>query len=82
MEHSNLPLRYWLATIAFLKIMGKNISALKLQKEFGYKRYEPIWLMLKKIKNMSEADYFIYKISDYIELDKNTINLKNNKNLQ
>ncbi|MEA1981229.1 MAG: hypothetical protein U9N54_09675 [candidate division Zixibacteria bacterium] len=76
MEHSNLPLKYWLSTIAFLEIMRKNISALELQKEFGHKRYEPIWLMLKKIRNMSEADYFIYKITDYIQLDKDENEIK------
>ncbi|HCC71783.1 MAG TPA: hypothetical protein DEQ09_11630 [Bacteroidales bacterium] len=76
LEHSNLPLKYWLSTIAYLKIMKKNISALELQKELGYKRYEPIWLMLKKIKNMPEADYFIYKVSDYIHLDENENRIK------
>ena len=70
-EHSNLPLRYWLATMAYLNIIEKKISALELQKEFGHKRYEPIWLMLKKIKNMSETECFIYnKIPDYIQLDE------------
>jgi len=72
-ENSNLPLKYWLSTIAYLNIIGKKISALELQKEIGHKRYEPIWFMLKKIKNMSEADYFLYKVSDYIQLDRNEI---------
>lgn len=82
MEHSNLPLNYWLSSIAFFNIMKENISALELQKEFGHKRYEPIWLMVKKIRNQSEADYFIYKISDYIAFDKNSIRLKNNKDFK
>ena len=74
MAHSNLSLRYWMATIAYLNLIEKEITALELQKEFGHKRYEPIWLMLKKIKNMSETDYFIYhKISDYIKLDESII---------
>ncbi len=79
MEHSNLPLKYWLSSIMFFNIMEKNISAHKLQKEFGHKRYEPIWLMVKKIRNISEADYFTYKISDYIAFEKKSINLKKNK---
>lgn len=71
MEHSNLPLRYWMATIAYLNLIEKEITALELQKEFGHKRYEPIWFMLKKIKNISEPDYLLNKISDYIQLDRN-----------
>ena len=82
MEHSNLPLKYWLSSIAFFNIMKENISALELQKEFGHKRYEPIWLMVKKIKNITEEDYFIYKISDYIALDKNSIYLKNTEDFK
>jgi len=78
-EYSNLPLKYWLSTIAYLNIIGEKISALELQKELGHKRYEPIWLMLKKIKNISEADNFIYKVSDYIQLKENEIKYINNK---
>jgi len=81
-EHSNLPLKYWLSTIAYLNIIGKEISALELQKGIGHKRYEPIWFMLKKIKNISKADNFLYKISDYIQIDENGIKYINNKNSQ
>jgi len=79
-EHSNLPLKYWLSTIAYLNIIGERISALELQKELGHKRYEPIWLMLKKIKNISGNDNFLYKISDYIQVDENGIKYINKKN--
>lgn len=76
-EHSNLPLKYWLSTIAYLNIMGEKISALQLQKELGHKRYEPIWFMLKKIKNISETDNFLHNISNYIQVDENGIKYKN-----
>ncbi len=78
-EHSNLPLKYWLSTIAYLNIMGEKISALELQKELGHKRYEPIWFMLKKIKNSSETDNFLHKISDYIQVGENGIKHVNKK---
>jgi hypothetical protein len=77
MENSNLPLKYWMSSIVFFNIMKEDISALALQKEIGHKRYEPIWSMVKRIKNMTEADHFIYKISDYIAIKKDTIYLKN-----
>jgi len=81
-EHSNLPLKYWLFTIAYLNIIGEKISALELQKEIGHKRYEPIWFMLKKIKNISKADNFLYKIADYIQIDENGIKYIDYKNSQ
>jgi len=37
---------------------------------------------LKKIKNISKADNFLYKISDYIQIDENGIKYINNKNSQ
>ncbi len=76
MEHSNLPFRYWLSSITFFRIMQERMSALALQKEFGHKRYEPIWSMLKKIKNVAESDFFIQRIPDYIVFDKNSVRLK------
>ena len=56
MENSNLPIQYWLTVIAFLSTTDKNISALKIQKELGHNRYEPILRMVKKIKRMPETD--------------------------
>jgi hypothetical protein len=77
MENSNLPLKYWMSSIVFFKIMKEEISALALQRAIGHKRYEPIWLMVKRIKNMTDADFLIRKISDYIAIERNSIYLKN-----
>ena len=74
-ENSNLPLKYWLSTIAYLNIAGQKISALELQKELGHKRYEPIWCMLKKIKNSTETDNSLCKVLDYIQVDENGVKL-------
>ena len=56
MENSNLPLQYWLSVIAYISATGDNISALKLQKALGHKRYEPILRMVKKIRCIPETD--------------------------
>lgn len=66
MENSNLPLQYWLSAIAYLSATGENISALKLQKELGHNRYEPILRMLKKIRCLPETDILKQKILQYI----------------
>lgn len=73
MENSKLPFKYWLFTIFLIETTDNDFSTLELQKVIGHKRYEPIWLMLKKTKSLSEADNFLCKISDYIQIDKNKI---------
>ena len=78
MENSNLPFKYWLFAIFLIETTDHEFPALELQKEIGHKRYEPIWAMLKKIKNLPEADNFLCKISDYIHMDENGIKYKEN----
>ena len=70
MENSNLPFKYWLTAIAFLSTTKKSISALELQRELGHKRYEPIWLMLHKIRSILGKRDSLYDLSNYIELDE------------
>jgi len=70
MENSNLPFRYWLTAIAFMSTTKKSISALELQRELGHKRYEPIWLMLHKIRSVLGKRDSLYELSNYIELDE------------
>jgi len=65
MENSNLPLQYWLSVIAYLGNTSDNISALKLQKELGHNRYEPILRMVKKIRDIPESDFMKQKIVEY-----------------
>lgn len=70
MENSNLPFKYWFTAIAFLSATKKSISALELQRELGHKRYEPIWLMLHKIRTVLGKRDSIYELSNYIEMDE------------
>ena len=70
MENSNLPFRYWFTAIAFLSATKKSISALELQRELGHKRYEPIWLMLHKIRSVLGKRDSLYELSNYIEMDE------------
>jgi len=65
MENSNLPIQYWLSVIAYLGTTKENVSALKLQKELGHKRYEPILRMVKKIRSSPESDFMKQKIVEY-----------------
>ncbi len=70
MEASKLPFRYWLASMAFLTSTKKSISALELQRQLGHKRYEPIWLMLQKLRLVMRYRDSQYQLTEYIELDE------------
>ena len=80
MENSNLPFKYWLTAIAFLSATKKSISALELQRELGHKRYEPIWLMLHKIRTILGKRDSRYELSNFIEMDEAFFESVNSKN--
>lgn len=50
MEYSKLPLRYWVLAMLYMASMKKPISAAALQRILKHKYYEPIWVMLHKIR--------------------------------
>jgi Zn ribbon nucleic-acid-binding protein len=52
MHASNLPFRYWFIAIHLLTSTKKSFSAAELQRQLDYKRYEPIWAMLHKLRSV------------------------------
>ena len=69
MEHSNLPVRKWYLAMAFMSYSKKGLSATELKKQLDHKRYEPIWLMLHKIRSgMGQRDD-LYKLEGMVEFD-------------
>ena len=70
MENAKLPLRKWYLAMAFMSFSKKGLSATELQRQLGHKRYEPIWLMMHKIrKSMGNRDA-LYKLTDMVEFDE------------
>lgn len=70
MENSNLPFRYWMLCIEFMTLTKKSFSALEMQRLIGHKRYEPIWLMMHKIRRVMSKRDDEYQLSNYIEIDE------------
>ena len=69
MEKSHLPLRVWYLAIHLMTSTKKNISALEMQRQIGWKRYEPIWYMMQKIRaSMGKRDSG-YLLKNEIEVD-------------
>jgi len=69
MENSNLPIRYWMICIELLTLSKRKMPILKIQYLLGHKRYEPIWLMVQKIKIVMRKRDEKYRLKAYSEFD-------------
>ena len=70
MENSNLGYRVWLWGLFLMSLTKKGFSALEMQRLIGHKRYEPIWLMMQKIRiSMGHRDDS-YLLDGFIEMDE------------
>ena len=69
MENSKLPYRYWLITIHLLTSTKKSFSTEELRRQLGHKRYQPIWEMVCKLREVMGKRDDKYKLAGQIELD-------------
>jgi len=70
MENSNLSYRVWLWALYLMSLTKKGFSALEMQRLIGHKRYEPIWLLMQKIRiSMGNRDA-TYALDGFIEMDE------------
>lgn len=69
MENSNLPFRYWMICIELITLSQRKIPILKIQYLLGHKRYEPIWLMVRKIHLVMRKRDEKYRLRAYSEFD-------------
>ena len=70
MHASNLPFRYWFIAMHLLTSTKKTFSALELQRQIGHKFYEPIWLMVKKLRTTMGLRDNQYQLDDVVEVDE------------
>ena len=69
MEASKLPFQYWLYAIYLMTMTKKGISAKEMQRQLDHKRYEPIWLMMHKLRVMMGMRDDNYDLESVVELD-------------
>jgi transposase-like protein len=79
MENSNLPFQYWMICIELMTLSKKSFSALEMQRMLGHKRYEPIWLMMHKIRRVMSKRDEKYKLDGCIEFDEGFFERVDNK---
>lgn len=70
MECSNLPFHTWYLCMAFMSFSKKGISAMEMQRQLGYKRYDTVWLLMHKIRaGMGKRDS-LYQLTGHVEFDE------------
>lgn len=69
MHGSRLPFRHWFIAMHLLTSTKKSFSALELQRQLGHNRYEPVWSMLHKLREVMGRRDGEYELSGVIELD-------------
>ncbi len=67
---SKLPFQYWMICIELMTLSKKSFSALEIQRILDHKRYEPIWLMMHKIRRVMSKRNQKYKLNGCIEFDE------------
>ena len=70
MENSKLEYRIWLTCLYLMVMTKKGYSALEMQRILGHNRYEPIWLMMHKIRVSMGMRDEKYLLDGFIELDE------------
>ncbi len=70
MENSKLSYLYWFIAFHLMTSTKKTISALELQRQIGHKYYEPIWVMMHKIRLVMGKRDDQYMLSNEIEADE------------
>lgn len=69
MQHSNLPYRYWFAAMYLITATKNAFSSAEIQRQLRHKRYQPIWEMVNKLRDVMDKRDGIYTLDGEIELD-------------
>ncbi len=81
MENSNLSFHYWMLCIELMTLSKKSFSALQMQRMLGHKRYEPIWLMMHKIRRVMSKRDEKYQLDGCVEFDEGFFERVDNKDV-
>jgi len=70
MESSNISFRDWYIVMHLMTATKKGISAKEMQRQLGFKRYEPVWFMMQKIRVAMGARDEKHELSGFTEIDE------------
>ena len=69
MEHTKLSFRYWYVAMHLLSSTQKSFFSLELQRQLGHKRYQPIWELANKLRDVMGKRDNQYHLKNQTELD-------------
>ena len=70
MQGSNLPIFDWFVAMFLIVSTKRAISALEVQRQLGRKRYQPVWEMMHKLRDVMGKRDSLYRLFDQVELDE------------
>lgn len=70
MENSNFSLRKWLMAIIFISATKQGFSALELQRQMGFSRYQTVLDLYHKIRVIMGKRDDKYSLEDMVEYDE------------
>lgn len=70
MENSNLSLRKWAMALTFISATKQGFSALELQRQMGFTRYQTVFNLYHKVRVFMGKRDDTYKLEDMIEYDE------------
>lgn len=82
LESSKLPFWYWYIAMHLMSSTKKGFSAHEVRRQLGHKRYEPIWLMMKKIRTFMGKAEDAKPLTGMVELDDAYFSTSTSKRLK
>ena len=70
MQGSNLPIRDWFAAMYLLTATKRAISTKEIQRQLGRKRYQPVWEMAHKLRDVMGKRDARYNLHGDVEIDE------------
>lgn len=70
MENSNLSLNQWLMAMTFISATTQGFTALELQRQMGFSRYQTVFDLFHKIRIIMGKRDDEYKLEDMVEYDE------------
>ena len=70
MQGSKLPVFDWFVAMFLIAGTKRTISALEVQRQLGRKRYQPVWEMMHKLRDVTGKRDGLCRLSDQVELDE------------
>ncbi len=70
MENSKLPFRYRFIAMHLPAATGNTFSAMEVQRQPGHRRYQPIWEMVHKLRDVMGKRDGKYTLKGNVGIDK------------